>query len=221
MQKRRGGTTASTAGYRAPGASSTPFFVVPDTIQEAMIAGLDDDNQLATTARATCLRLTDKETQYDRYNPVSVCIVYNLLGDSSQANTIDPAIQPSGIAHLAPVLDPFTQTGRQPEADKAVANNQSAGGVTVTQVHSQAPEHFTHEQVKSEMQPWISDQIQSATGAVKGDVLKHFNGFKVSLEPWINEKIEYANAKQMNEEKAREARFKRDYEAFKKSQQGE
>ncbi|GKU04380.1 hypothetical protein FLAG1_06928 [Fusarium langsethiae] len=83
------------------------------------MAGLDDDNQLATTARPTCLRLTDKDTQYDRYNPVSVFIVYNLLGDSSQANTIDPATQLSGIAHPAPVLDPFTQTDRQPEADKA------------------------------------------------------------------------------------------------------
>jgi hypothetical protein len=36
------------------------FFAVSDTIQEALIARLEDDNQLAIRTRPTCLRLTDR-----------------------------------------------------------------------------------------------------------------------------------------------------------------
>ncbi|KAL6916162.1 hypothetical protein FSST1_007657 [Fusarium sambucinum] len=181
-------------------------------------------------------------------NPESPPICH---GDN-QPSTINPSIQPSSITHPVPALNHFTPIDRQPDADKAVANNQPAGGVTVTQVQNPGsgdfsfvvniqaekflqrhPPSTTHEtepiveQAKTEIQPWITRQIQSAMNTVKEDLIKtiseeiaeRFNEAKTDLEPLITQKIETTVTNQMNQERARKADLKRSFEAFQKSQQ--
>ncbi|KAG8673114.1 hypothetical protein FPOAC1_006417 [Fusarium poae] len=172
-------------------------------------------------------------------------------GDS-QPNTINPSIQPSGINRPVPALNHSTPINRQPEADEAVTNSHSAGGVTVTQVQNPGSEDFRFvvniqareflqrhppsvahetesivEQVKLEMQTWVTQQIQSAMNTVKEDLIKTIrdeiaercNEAKTDLKPWIIQTIDTTVTDQRNQEKAKKADLKRSFEAFQKSQQ--